>query len=261
MRGVVELERYPIDDLAGVAGRELVDRCRASMRAEGACVLPGFVTPTAIAEMVRLGESLADRAWTTDDLHTVTFEAPDPAVDPADPRARLVPTREHSLACDLLPADAPVRRLYDSAEMVEFVRQVLELDELYHSADPLDAVNIARFDPGDQLGWHFDNSHFSVTLMFQPAESGGRFEYVPRLRGEDDPNHAGVRAALDGETEPHSLALEAGTLSIFRGRYSLHRVTVVDGHRPRLNSVLTYRDRPGMTLTPETRRLFYGRDG
>ena len=51
-----------------------------------------------------------------------------------------------------------------------------------------------------------------------------------------------------------------GTLAFFRGRYSLHRVTPIEGTRPRLNSVLTYASEPGHRLNPLTAKLFYGRD-
>jgi hypothetical protein len=43
------------------------------------------------------------------------------------------------------------------------------------------------------------------------------------------------------------------------GQHALHRVTPVIGPRPRINSVLTYGERPGMKLNELTRKLFYGR--
>lgn len=256
---IVDLDAAPLDRLDSAAGQALIDSCLAQMQRYGACLVPGFLTPSAIASMVSLGRRLAGEAWTTEDRHTVTFEAVDDSVPASDPRARLVSTREHTIAFDRLPSDAPVRLLYEWEPLLEFVRRVLSLDELHRSADPLDAVNIARFDAGDELGWHFDNSDFSVTLMYQPAEQGGTFEFVPAVRTPDDPNHAGVEAVLDGAITPEVLDIPAGTLCLFRGRYSLHRVTPVAGERPRLNSVLTYRERPGLQLTPETRLLFYGR--
>ena len=42
-------------------------------------------------------------------------------------------------------------------------------------------------------------------------------------------------------------------------RDALHRVTPVSGPRPRINSVLTYGEHPGMKLTELTQQLFYGR--
>ena len=44
-----------------------------------------------------------------------------------------------------------------------------------------------------------------------------------------------------------------------RGQHALHRVTPVSGPRPRINSVLTYGEDPGMKLTELTQKLFYGR--
>jgi hypothetical protein len=37
------------------------------------------------------------------------------------------------------------------------------------------------------------------------------------------------------------------------------RVTPVGGPRPRINSVLTYGEHPGMKLSELTQKLFYGR--
>jgi hypothetical protein len=51
-----------------------------------------------------------------------------------------------------------------------------------------------------------------------------------------------------------------GTLAFFRGRYSPHRVTPVEGNRPRLNSVLMYASEPDDRLNPLAAQLFYGRD-
>ena len=131
---------------------------------------------------------------------------------------------------------------------------------LYRSADPLDALEIAVFTHGGELGWHFDNSEFSVTVMYAESEAGGHFDYYPRLRGEDDENYPGVRKVLLGDQGGViRLPSAPGTLAVFRGRHALHRVTPVSGPRPRINSVLTYGERPGMKLNRLTQELFYGR--
>ena len=55
--------------------------------------------------------------------------------------------------------------------------------------------------PGDELGWHFDNADFVVTLMLQAPHSGGGFEFAPMLRSADDRNDEGVRALLAGTSD------------------------------------------------------------
>ncbi len=123
-----------------------------------------------------------------------------------------------------------------------------------------DALEIAIFDDGDELGWHFDNSEFSVTVMYQESEAGGHFEYRPWLRDERDENYHGVQQVLLGRLDGViTLPSRPGTLAVFRGQHALHRVTPVRGPRPRINSVLTYGEHPGMTLNRLTQELFYGR--
>ena len=153
-----------------------------------------------------------------------------------------------------------MRRLYESDALTRFIAAVLEKDVLYRSADPLDALQITRFHPGEELGWHFDNSEFSITVMYQQAEQGGNFEYVPALRSEHDDNYAAVQSVLQGDASAVKVQPSApGTLAFFRGSRALHRVTPVSGSKPRINSVLTYGERPDMKLNDLTSELFYGR--
>jgi hypothetical protein len=127
-------------------------------------------------------------------------------------------------------------------------------------ADELGAMNIMYHDPGDELAWHFDNADCAVTLMLQPALGGGVFEFVPMLRTPTDPNPMGVRRLLRGQRDgARTLQGEAGTLALFRGRLSPHRVTVAEGARPRINAVLSYAPVADARLSSSARALFYGR--
>ena len=95
--------------------------------------------------------------------------------------------------------------------------------------------------------------------MLCPAESGGHFEYVPGLRGENREGYDEVERILDGEVDPVRMPFEAGTLSIFAGHYTLHRVTQVGGRHHRLVAVLCYNREPGVANSDEVRKLFWGR--
>jgi hypothetical protein len=257
---VVDLDRYPIHEPDAAAGRTLLDRCRAQLAADGVCSLPGFIRPEAVARMVSLAHTLADKSWGSDQTHTVYFTTPDGSCGPDHPLARQVRSAKHGIAFDYLPADAPVRRLYEHDDLTRFVAAVLAKDVLYRSADPLDALQVTTMSEGEELGWHFDNSEFSVTVMYQQAEDGGDFDYCPGLRSETEPNYDGVSAGLDEDpTVRVRLHSSPGALAIFRGHHALHRVTPVHGPTPRINSVLTYGERPDMRLSDLTSTLFYGR--
>jgi hypothetical protein len=257
---VVSLDRYPVNDPAGPRYRVLVQACRDQLRDHGVAWLPGFLTPAAVSQMLALARELAAAAWASDQTHTVYFEPADDSAGPDHPRALLQHSAKKAIAYDQIPAGAPIRRLYESDDLTGFIAAVLGKDVLYRSADPLDALEIAIFDPSEELGWHFDNSEFSVTVMYQEAETGGHFEYRPWLRTEREENYPAVRQILHGAPDGVvRLPSSPGTLAVFRGQHALHRVTPVTGSRPRINSVLTYGEHPGMKLTELTQTLFYGR--
>jgi len=192
---VVDLSRYQINDPAGPAYRALVQAAQDQLRDQGVAQLTGFLTPAAVRQMLALASQLATQAWASDQAHTVYFEPADDSAGPDRPRALLQHSAKKAIAYDQILADAALRRLYESADLTVFIAAVLGKRVLYRSADPLDALEIAIFGDGDKLGWHFDNSEFSVTVMYQQAEAGGHFNY----RG-DDPVFRWQQAGL-GEVE------------------------------------------------------------
>jgi hypothetical protein len=101
-----------------------------------------------------------------------------------------------------------------------------------------------------------------VSLALVPAGRGGDFEYAPRLRGPDDERYDAVAAVLAGDTTPvRHLPMNPGTLLLFEGRYSLHRVTPIAEDPDRLVALLAYDTQPG-TMSSELLRLVrYGRAG
>jgi hypothetical protein len=257
---VVDLARYPIHEPDSAPYQALVLSCQDQLRDRGVAQLEGFLSPRAVSAMLDLTGQLMARAWASDQTHTVYFRPPDESAGPDHPRALLQRSAKKALAYDLIPAQAPVRRLYESGDLTVFIAAVLGKPVLYRSADLLDALEIAVFAGGDELGWHFDNSEFSVTMMYAEPEAGGHFDYYPRLRDEHDENYPAVRRVLLGDPDGViRMPSSPGTLAVFRGQHALHRVTPVSGPRPRVNSVLTYGERPGMKLNELTQQLFYGR--
>jgi alkylated DNA repair dioxygenase AlkB len=227
---VVDLQRYPIHALGSERGQALVAACRAELAESGVCNLEGFVTQGAVDAMVQLAGELSDRAWGSDRGHTIYFEPIDQSVPAEHPRAHQVRSAKHGIAYDYIPAEAPLRRLYESDDLTAFIAAVLEKPVLYRSADPLDALQVTTFEPGEELGWHFDRSEFSMTVMYQQADEGGDFEFVPGLRTDDDENYEGVQDVLHGDrTSIKVLPSAPGTLAFFRGEHALHQVTPIQG--------------------------------
>ncbi|GAA3800540.1 hypothetical protein GCM10022226_20170 [Sphaerisporangium flaviroseum] len=255
--GIIDLDRYPIDRLDGSEGRAMLDAIRADLRARGACQLPGFLRQEAVDRLVTEATGKRDIAYRTDDVHNVYFEA----IDETRPEhALLQHSSKNAIAWDRIDPDSPVRIAYEWDALTTFVGEAFGLPACHRDEDPLGACSLMLFEEGDELGWHFDRAHFVVTLMLQGARHGGEFEFFPNLRTEQDENHEGVRERLTGSRDGViTLVNEPGTLSLFRGHYSMHRVTPVKGGRTRVNAVLAYAEKPGRKLNDLTQKLFYGR--
>lgn len=258
---IIDLERYPITDRTNSAYLALVTHSQSLLEQEGVAIFPGFVRNETVATMADQTLALHPRMFHFRENHTVYFKPQEESVDAGHPLRRLMKTEKDTVAYADIPADNLIRQIYESDEVLSFVRDVLGLDRLYRHADPLAALNLQGFTVGQQLGWHFDRSDFSVTLSLQAANSGGDFEYVRMLRNEDDDCYDAVRQFLDNpETQQIEVLPQVpGTLTLFRGRYSLHRVTPVVGDRLRLNAVFAYVDQPNVEFSAYARQLFYGR--
>ena len=129
-------------------------------------------------------------------------------------------------------------------------------------ADPLARANVIAYRDGEALNWHFDRSEFTTTLILQSPDRGGEFQYRDALHSETDANYDGVARLLAGEDNSvKTLPLPAGTLSVFKGKNTAHRLTPVEGSRERIVAVFSYYETPGVVFSEKERVGFYGRAG
>jgi hypothetical protein len=114
---------------------------------------------------------------------------------------------------------------------------------------------------GDELGWHFDQTDFVVSIAIQSSLAGGEFENAARIRTAADEHHDDVAAVLAGAA-PERIRVEPmtpGTLMLFNGRWSLHRVSPVRGEVPRYVALLAYDTKAGTDSTDLLKLVRYGR--
>ena len=112
----------------------------------------------------------------------------------------------------------------------------------------------------ERLNWHFDRAEFTITVLLQAPLGGGDFQYRSRLRSEADPNYEGVARLLAGEDDRvTTLPLAPGTLNVFKGKNTAHRVTPIEGDRDRIIAVFSYYETPDVTFSDTERLGFYGR--
>lgn len=252
---IVDLGKHPIQ--ASDFNRD----CAQTLDRDGVLVLEDFIQPEALAVMLAESEAGQEQAYFCAQNHSVYLTPHDPAYGDDHPANRQVVSSKGCICDDVIHADSPLRSLYDSPAFRGFVSAVTGQAELHPYSDPLSSINIHYAGRGQELGWHFDNSSFAITLLIQKPDAGSRFEYIKDLRdaGTGEMNFDGVEALLTGQTAPEVLSMDPGTLVLFRGRNSIHRVSPNESDKMRMLAVLAYNDAPGVALSESARMTFYGR--
>ncbi len=257
---MVDLDRYPVLDLGCARAQQMLAEARAGLAATGAAELAGFLTPEGVSAFVEDADALAPHAHCSSGLGTVYLEMPDFALPQQHPRRWLGPYRVQAVAYDLIPHHSPLRVLYEWDQLADLIAAILGRGPIYRYADPFGALNLAVMAEGDELQWHFDQADFVVSLAIQSAELGGEFEVAPMVRSPDNERYDVVRSVLAGDRAlVVTLPMTPGTLLIFEGRHSLHRVSPVQGARLRHVGLLAYDTKPGTVGSDLLRMDRYGR--
>nr|WP_163503705.1 hypothetical protein [Halomonas socia] len=258
--GLIDLARYPIEDLDSAVGQALIEECRAQLADDGCVVLKNFVPEDALDRLERETERLSPEAHYNQTETNPYNSDGDPELPATHPKNRFDDRTNGFVAGDRIGSETIIRQVYEHAGFQRFIASVVGMQEIHEYADPLAGLVINVLREGCQHPWHYDTNEFIVTMMTRQSHSGGRFEYAPGIRSPAGENFAAVERVLDGDrSQLTSLALEPGDLQIFFGRYSLHRVTPVEGDKERHTVIFAYAKEPGFIGRPERAQRIFGR--
>lgn len=260
MQTKIDLDRYPLDQPQSRRWQVMVDKAQDDLSRDGMFNLEGFLCPEAAAkDIALLTPRFASDAFTHARTHNIYFRKDIPDLAPDHPALTRFETANQTLCADQLGGTA-IAALYDWPPFATFLAATMGKPALYTMDDPLARLNAMNYRQGEGLNWHFDRSESTTTLLLQAPEAGSVFEYRSDLRNDDDPNYDGVARLLRGE-DPALKALTAspGTLNVFRGKNTAHRVTPAIGPRSRMIAVFSFFDRPGVRFSKEDQLGFYGR--
>lgn len=257
---IIDHNRYPITE-HGDRRAEIVAEVRASLADDGCAVLSGFLSEAGHAALLAEAAQRQHLAFYNPvNQANVHLGDPDPALPVDHPRNRFFPRTNGFVRADEWDDATNAKRFYDWPPLKDFLQDCLGKDELHVYEDPVSnmIVNVQRTD--QEFNWHFDTNEFTITMLLQPADEGGQFEYVPGLRSPADENEAGVSAILDGERRGvRTLDLRPGDLQFFLGRFSLHRVTRNTGATTRLLLIMSFSEKPGSVGSVQRIRSLYGK--
>lgn len=257
---LVDQDAYPLHDDDSPVRSALVDRCRSDLDRHGMFDLVGLMQPAAIATSLMQVRPLIDEgSFVHRRRHNIYFEQTVDGLDPHHAALREAETTNRTVCADQLDGTA-VMELYRWPPLRRFVAEVLAVPSLHVMDDHLAAVNVMSYRDGEALNWHFDRAGFTTTLLLQRPQAGGMFEFRRDLRTDDDPHYDDVAALIDGrDSLLQQRNLDPGTLTVFAGRHTAHRVTPTVGPTDRVIAVYAYAEVPGQQLTDAERVGFYGR--
>ncbi len=259
LHDIVDTQRYPIDAAASEGYRSLTQRCHDELAADGVSILDGFVLPDVLTQLVADSRTQAPLGHPSDIPGTPYLELPAGHWPEDHPRSTWGHTRLTAVAYDLIAHDAILRTMYESPVLSQFLSDALGF-EIFRYDDPLGGINMAAMYDGDELFWHFDQTDFVVSLAIQSSDAGGEFECIQRVRTEHDEHYEAVAALLNGDhTNVRTIPMRPGTLMLFEGRYSIHRVAPIVGATPRYVGLFGYDRKPGTCSSDLLREIRYGR--
>ena len=154
---LIDIDRYPVNDRASDRASDrataMLARAREALQRDGACMFPSFLRPAAVDAAIRAAHRGAGDAFRTAMLHDIDFsgvtEAELPSSSPHRFRLR---TAKSGKAYDRITIDSPLRRIYESEDVTAFVGSALGIEPLFRMDDPLGALNVMYYEPGDELG-------------------------------------------------------------------------------------------------------------
>ena len=202
--------------------------------------------PDALQRIVRDESALEDVAYPYQASRSAYLEQDDSLPDD-HPRNAGHPCSYRQVLNHQISNSSDLRTIYSWPALTEFLRRILKVDNLYQSVCPHMALTMHLAKEGDENGWHYDGNDFVVSLLLQAPEQGGEFEYAPNVRSKTDECYDAVSQVID---DPDQFAerpsLEPGTLTLFKGDLSLHRVRPIgETNRPRIIAVFSYDEQPG----------------
>ena len=251
---LVNLQLYPIQESG------YMQSCKTQLDSKGALVMEDFLNSKTITTLQTEAKEVRHLAYFCHQNHNAYLLDPDPNFPAKHIRNLEQVSDKGCITHDQVPENSLLRTIYEWPDFRKFLKQVLG-EPVFPYADTLSSININYYEQGQQLGWHFDNASFAVTLMLQSPGQGGEFEYREKVRNseKDDSAFADTEAVIKGKLQPKTLAMGDGSLVLFRGRNSLHRVAPVVSEHARILVTLNFNTEPGIMLSELARMAFFGR--
>ena len=260
LENIIDLNKHPINELNSSKIKQLIEKSKNDLKEFSCCTIPNFILPRSINSMLKDLKTKINKVYWSQESINPYFSKDDPNLPKGHPKRTFTKRNNGYLNSDLFTEDSELKFLYEQKELLNFISKCVGISPIYRWADPLARHAYNMMKPGHQLPWHFDSCEFTLSILIQKPEKGGIFEYCPNIRKPGNENFEKVKKVLSGDlNQVRQLKIEPGDLQIFKGRFSMHRVTKIEGNQSRYLAIPTYVLDPNRVNTPEHSRVVYGR--
>tara|TARA_X000000368_G_C22993830_1_gene695650 strand:- start:304 stop:1149 length:846 start_codon:yes stop_codon:yes gene_type:complete len=261
LESIIDLNKYPIHELNSSTIKRLIKRCKEELKYFSCCTIPSFVLTKSIKTMLsEVEKKLGEVYWSEEKINPYLNSKDEISLPKNNPKRIFAHRNNGYLNSDLFDKNSELKFLYERQELLNFVSACVGISPLYRWADPLACHAYNMMKPNGILPWHFDSCEFTLSILIQKPENGGVFEYCPNIREPGNENFDEIKKVLDGDRKRvRQLKLEPGDLQIFKGRFTLHRVTKIEGKLSRYLAIPAYVLDPWRVNTPEHSRAVYGK--
>ena len=256
---IINLKEYPIHQRDSRDYQKIVADTKLELADDGCARLSKFILPQSLARMkAEIDKNTHGISWVKSE-HNPYFNKKDDTLNKSHPKNTFNLRSTGYLSSELVEDTSDYRFLFEDDHMLQFVSDCFDVKPLYRYADPLAKHPYSIMNDGDYFPWHFDGNEYTISVLVKEATSGGVFEYAPHIRSKGNENFDGIREVLNGNKKMvKRLKLREGDLQFFKGRYSMHRVTKVQGES-RYIAVPSYSPQPNRINKPEHNRQVYGK--
>ena len=167
---IVNFDLHPVN-----ISNDYLNTCKNKLMNNSVLQLDNFLLPKSLKKIQNEANLLHSKAYYCSQNHTVLLNKKNNDSNINDPCNIEVRSDKGCVPHDLISSESDLLQLYNSNDFIQLLETVLGINKIYPYKDTLSSINYNYYGKDQQLGWHFDNASFAITLMIQSPDSGGVF--------------------------------------------------------------------------------------
>ena len=136
INSIVNLKQHPIND------RDYVNECHLSIKKNSLLILENFLSKNSFDIILTEAKKLEKYAFYCQQKHTILLNKKIENLNEKDPLNKLMTSNKGCVPHDLIDKKSDLNFLYNSTNFKNFIKKVLNLNNLFPYVDKLSSINL-----------------------------------------------------------------------------------------------------------------------